>query len=77
MTFSFIGVGVSYLAEKKSDRGICQLTVDGSMFYTLDLYNDSPYTSGLQVIWTSGTLLYGAHNITISQLGPDARFGCV
>ncbi|BGP21893.1 hypothetical protein Rt10032_c01g0588 [Rhodotorula toruloides] len=75
VTFSFIGVGVSYLAEKKADRGICQLTVDGSMYYTLDLYNDSTYTSGLQVIWTSGTLLYGAHNITISQLGPDARFG--
>lgn len=47
------------------------------MYYTLDLYNDSPYSNGLQVIWTSGTLLYGAHNITISQLGPDARFGCV
>ncbi|BGP29100.1 hypothetical protein JCM10296v2_000838 [Rhodotorula toruloides] len=75
VTFSFIGVGVSYLAEKKADRGICQLTVDGTMYYTLDLYNDSPYSNGLQVIWTSGTLLYGAHNITISQLGPDARFG--
>ncbi|GAA5896469.1 uncharacterized protein JCM6883_006915 [Sporobolomyces salmoneus] len=75
VTFSFIGVGVAYLAEKKADRGLCQLAVDGKDYYTVDLYNDSGYSQGTQLVWDSGTLVYGAHNVTISQLGPDARFG--
>lgn len=75
VTFSFIGVGVAYLAEKKADRGLCQLTVDGKDYYTVDLYNDSGYSQGIQLVWDSGTLVYGMHNVTISQIGPDARFG--
>ncbi|GAA5831182.1 hypothetical protein JCM3766R1_002957 [Sporobolomyces carnicolor] len=75
VTFSFIGVGVAYLAEKKADRGLCQLAVDGKDYYTVDLYNDSGYSQGTQLVWDSGTLVYGSHNVTISQLGPDARFG--
>ncbi|GAA5974026.1 hypothetical protein JCM11641_008219 [Rhodosporidiobolus odoratus] len=75
VTFSFIGVAASYIAEKKADRGICQLTLDGITSYTLDLYNDSNYTQGAQAVWTSDTLVYGHHSVSISQLGPDARFG--
>ncbi|GAA5917294.1 hypothetical protein JCM5296_003051 [Sporobolomyces johnsonii] len=75
VTFSFIGVAVAYVAEKKADRGLCQLTVDATTSYTIDLYNDSGYSQGFQIIWDSGTLVYGAHNVTISQIGPDARFG--
>jgi len=63
------------LAEKKADRGLCQLTVDGKDYYTVDLYNDSGYSQGIQLVWDSGTLVYGMHNVTISQIGPDARFG--
>lgn len=29
VTFSFKGVAATYLAIKKSDRGLCMLTVDG------------------------------------------------
>ncbi|POY71492.1 hypothetical protein BMF94_5805 [Rhodotorula taiwanensis] len=75
VTFSFTGVAAVYLAEKTSDRGICLLTLDNTIPYTVDLYNDSGFSSGLQVIWSSGTLPYGQHNISITQIGPDARFG--
>ncbi|GAA6060398.1 hypothetical protein JCM10212_004651 [Sporobolomyces blumeae] len=75
VTFSFVGVAVAYTAEKKADRGLCQLLLDGETSYTVDLYNDSGYSQGTQIIWDSGTLVYGAHNVTISQIGPDARFG--
>lgn len=75
VTFSFTGVAAVYLAERTADRGICLLTLDNSIPYTVDLYNDSGLSSGLQVIWSSGTLPYGQHNISITQIGPDARFG--
>lgn len=42
---------------------------------SIDLYDGSGYTQGRQIIWSSGTLLYGVHNVTLTQLGPDARFG--
>lgn len=29
VTFSFLGVAATYLAIKKSDRGLCMLTIDG------------------------------------------------
>ncbi|GAA6040755.1 hypothetical protein JCM8097_003282 [Rhodosporidiobolus ruineniae] len=76
VTFSFTGVSVSYLAHRKADRGICLLTLDGVKPYTIDLYNDSGYDQGLEVIWSSGTLVYGRHNVTISQqVAPDGRIG--
>ncbi|KAL8286818.1 hypothetical protein RQP46_004346 [Phenoliferia psychrophenolica] len=53
VVFSFTGVGVSYVAIKKYDRGLCQLIVDG----------------------VSPTLPYGDHNVTLQQIGADARFG--
>jgi len=77
VTFSFVGVGASYLAEKRDDRGICQIQVDDEYPTYMDLYDNSGYSQGLQPIWSSGTLVYGQHNVTISQVGPDSRFGCV
>ncbi|GAA5926761.1 hypothetical protein JCM3775_007031 [Rhodotorula graminis] len=75
VTFSFVGVGASYLAEKRDDRGICSIQVDDQYPTYMDLYDNSGYSQGLQPIWSSGTLVYGQHNITISQVGPDSRFG--
>ncbi|GAA5980330.1 hypothetical protein JCM10908_001618 [Rhodotorula pacifica] len=75
VTFSFTGVAAVYLSQRTADRGICLLTLDNSIPYTVDLYNDSGLSSGLQVIWSSGTLPYGQHNVSITQIGPDARFG--
>ncbi|GAA5853432.1 hypothetical protein JCM8547_002455 [Rhodosporidiobolus lusitaniae] len=75
VTFSFTGVAVAYFATKKADRGGCLLTVDSTVPYTIDLYNDSGYSEGEQLIWYSGTLVYGKHNVTISQYAPDGRFG--
>jgi len=76
VTFSFVGVGASYLAEKRDDRGICQIQVDDESPTYMDLYDNSGFSQGLQAIWSSGTLVYGQHNVTISQVGPDSRFGC-
>ncbi|GAA5890872.1 hypothetical protein JCM6882_008841 [Rhodosporidiobolus microsporus] len=75
VTFSFTGVAVAYLATKKSDRGLCMLVLDNTTPYTPDLYDASGYSQDQQVIWYSGTLPYGSHNVTISQLGPDSRLG--
>ncbi|GJN91844.1 hypothetical protein Rhopal_004867-T1 [Rhodotorula paludigena] len=76
VTFTFVGVAFSYLAEKKGDRGLCQLTVDdGAISQTIDLYDSSGYSQGLQVIYSSGTLAYGRHNVTLWQIGEDSRFG--
>ncbi|KAM0793036.1 hypothetical protein ACM66B_000525 [Microbotryomycetes sp. NB124-2] len=74
-TFTFVGVAVDYIAVRKDDRGLCQLTLDGETSYTIDLYDGSGYTQGRSVIWSSGTLEFGLHNVTLSQIGPDARFG--
>ncbi|KAK4701498.1 hypothetical protein P7C70_g4730, partial [Phenoliferia sp. Uapishka_3] len=75
VTFSFTGVGVSYVSIKKYDRGLCQLVVDGKSGYTIDLYDNSGYTQFSTVIWTSPTLPYGSHNVTLQQVGKDARIG--
>ncbi|GAA5831352.1 hypothetical protein JCM11251_003994 [Rhodosporidiobolus azoricus] len=75
VTFSFTGVAVAYLATKKADRGLCVLVLDNTVPYTPDLYDASGYSQDQQVIWYSGTLPYGDHNVTISQLGPDSRLG--
>lgn len=74
-TFTFVGVAVDYVAVRKDDRGLCQLTLDGITSYTIDLYDGSGYSQGRSVIWSSGTLEFGLHNVTLSQIGPDARFG--
>lgn len=51
------------------------LTVDGESSYTVDLYDDSGYAQSEVALWTSPVLPYGEHNVTISQIGIDARFG--
>jgi hypothetical protein len=32
--FSFVGVGAEYVAVRKADRGLCQITVDQTTSYT-------------------------------------------
>lgn len=46
-----------------------------SQSYTVDLYDDSGYAQVGVALWNSPILPYGPHNVTISQIGPDARFG--
>ena len=75
VTFSWIGVGASYVAIKGPTRGLCQLELDESAVYTLDLYNDSGYNQPEEIIWTSPILPYGEHNATITQIGEDSRLG--
>lgn len=75
VTFRWNGVGASYVAIKGPNRGLCQLKLDDSAVYSIDLYNDSGYTQDEEVIWTSPTLPYGSHNVSISQVGEDARLG--
>lgn len=33
-TFSFVGVAAQYIAVRKADRGLCQITVDEQTSYT-------------------------------------------
>lgn len=40
-------------------------------------FSAAGYDDGEELIWYSGTLPYGSHNITISQITADARLGCV
>ncbi|GJN91843.1 hypothetical protein Rhopal_004866-T1 [Rhodotorula paludigena] len=76
VSFVFVGVGFSYLAEKRPNRGLCLLTVDdGAISQTIDLYDSTGFSQGLQVIYTSGTLQYARHNVSLMQIGPDARLG--
>ncbi|BGP13008.1 hypothetical protein JCM10213v2_000925 [Rhodosporidiobolus nylandii] len=75
VTFTFIGVGVQYVATKQPDRGICLLAVDYDTAVTIDLFTVSEDNQTQQVIYTSPTLEYGKHTVSISQAGPDARFG--
>ena len=75
VTFSWNGVGASYVAVKGPNRGLCQLELDKSAVYTLDLYDDSGYDQLEEVIWTSPVLPYGEHNATITQIGEDSRLG--
>ncbi|KAM0753567.1 hypothetical protein T439DRAFT_353357 [Meredithblackwellia eburnea MCA 4105] len=75
VTFSFIGVAAKYVAIRKKDRGLCQLVLDDSQAYTVDLYDNSGYPQTHAIIWASPTLPYGQHNVTLQQIGPDARFG--
>ena len=56
--------------------GLCLLSVDNTDTYTVDLYDDSGNELQRQVIWTSPTLPYGSHNVTLFQAGQDQRFGC-
>ncbi|KAK4054736.1 hypothetical protein OIV83_000660 [Microbotryomycetes sp. JL201] len=37
-TFTFVGVAVDYIAVRKDDRGLCQLTLDGETSYTFYPY---------------------------------------
>ncbi|SCV68420.1 BQ2448_541 [Microbotryum intermedium] len=75
VTFTFTGVGATFWSVRKADRGLCQLIVDNSVAYTIDLYDDSGVSKGQQKIWSSGVLRYEQHTITLAQIGPDARFG--
>lgn len=77
VTFEFEGVRASYVAIKKSDRGLSLVQVDLDSAYTVDLYDDSGTVQSERIVWTSPVLPYGKHNVTVAQIGPDARFGCV
>ncbi|GAA5870323.1 hypothetical protein JCM8547_006603 [Rhodosporidiobolus lusitaniae] len=77
VTFSFNGVAAAYFATKKPTRGRCMLVLDNSSPYSIDLYDGLLYnnTGTEQLIWYSGTLPYGRHNVTVSQWGEDERIG--
>lgn len=75
VTFDFLGVGVTYLAVKKNDRGLAMLTLDNSLAYTVDCYDSSGVPQTEEVLWQSPTLPYGRHNVTLSQIGVDSRIG--
>ncbi|KAI5474707.1 hypothetical protein MNV49_002575 [Pseudohyphozyma bogoriensis] len=75
VTFTFVGVQAQYIAVKKYDRGLFLMRLDGTETYTVDLYDDSGYTQPPRVAWTSPVVPYGEHNVTLLQVGIDARFG--
>ncbi|KAI5481533.1 hypothetical protein MNV49_004290 [Pseudohyphozyma bogoriensis] len=52
-----------------------EVTLVADEILQVDLYDDSGYTQPLAVAFQTPTLPYGAHNVTLLQIGRDARFG--
>ncbi|GAA6043131.1 hypothetical protein JCM8097_004331 [Rhodosporidiobolus ruineniae] len=73
--FTFTGVAASYLTTRSPQQGICLISIDERQSYTIDLYSSSTNQTDLGTIFSTPTLPYGVHNLTISQLSRDARLG--
>ncbi|GAA6043133.1 hypothetical protein JCM8097_004332 [Rhodosporidiobolus ruineniae] len=72
--FSWTGVAAAYVATRRPDRGICQITLDGLKTWSLDLYaRDTNRTE--EILFVTGTLAHSSHVLTVSQYAPDGRLG--
>ena len=58
---------VAFVSTKGPDRGIAQLTLDGAVVGTVDLY--APSVQPAQVVWTSGALGAVGHTLRVSVTG--------
>ncbi|KAI5481792.1 hypothetical protein MNV49_000069 [Pseudohyphozyma bogoriensis] len=74
LSFSFVGVGLEYVAGKKYDRGKFSLSIDGNAT-TVDLYQAGTSTTASTVQWSSESLEYASHKIVLSQISVDSRLG--
>ena len=67
MTVAFIGTRLNWMGVIGPTYGIASVSVDGAAATPVDLYS-SAYKSE-QVIYTTGTLSYGLHTVTITCTG--------
>ena len=63
----FSGTGIGLVSSLGPDRGIAQISLDGAVVATVDLYSPTLQTG--QVVWSSGGLPAGAHTIKVTVLG--------
>jgi hypothetical protein len=62
----FQGTGISLVAQKFFSHGIARVTLDSDV-YLVDMYSE--YSGASQTVWTSPTLPYGIHYLTIETTG--------
>ena len=63
----FNGTHLAWIATRSPSYGKAQITMDGRIMGTIDLYNDT--TAWQQKVWGSGTLSPGLHTVTIAWTG--------
>ena len=63
----FSGTGIGLVSSLGPDRGIAEITLDGAVVATVDLYSPTLQTG--QVVWSTSGLPTGAHTIKVSVLG--------
>ena len=63
----FSGSAVALVSTLGPDRGVAEITVDGQIVATFDLF--APTLQAGQIVWSTSGLAPGAHTIKVSQLG--------
>jgi hypothetical protein len=63
----FSGTAVALVSTLGPDRGLAQITVDGLVVATADLY--APTLQAGQTVWSTNGLAPGAHTIKVTVLG--------
>jgi SpoIID/LytB domain protein len=66
VTIKFNGTYLAWIAKKSNQYGYAKVTLDGTPV-TVDLY--SPVELWKQNVWNTGTLVSGAHTVTIEWTG--------
>jgi hypothetical protein len=67
LSTGFSGTGIGLVSTLGPDRGIAQITLDGAVVATVDLY--APTLQAGQVVWSAGGLPAGAHTVKVAVLG--------
>jgi hypothetical protein len=67
LSSGFSGTGIALVSNLGPDRGIAEITLDGAVVGTVDLY--SPTLQAGQVVWSIASLPSGAHTIKVTVLG--------
>jgi hypothetical protein len=66
VALSFTGTGLTLIAKTGPSYGLAQVTLDGKVVATVDLYN--PTNLNQQAVWSSGTLPNATHTLVIECL---------
>ena len=67
LSTGFSGTGIGLVSTLGPDRGIAEITLDGAVVATVDLYAPTLQTG--QVVWSTGGLPAGAHTVKVTVLG--------
>ncbi len=64
---TFTGTGVGLFSAKANNLGIVNISIDGTVVGTVDLYG--PGKTPAQLVFTSAPLAYGRHTVTVQCTG--------